>query len=669
MYIQDLVLESHHRGTVLLVRTFGRSLNVSTMQILTACEDENGGAEQVSIYHYNFARWPDKRLPSNCVLAIKDPYYRSVINGRGLSLSVFHPSDIVFLDEGHPLFPQKWKKVGKIPKDALQWKLSGNMAFQNKNYNKANHCYTKALSSPNLDESLECDVRRNRALVKLHLGQYDEAKDDALACLLDASDAKSKELDSKALFRAARTMYELSRYSEALELFQRVIQLSPSHTDAQREIKRTAIRLREEQEGVFNFAAMSRNITGTSDFHAEQASFLRRTNVHQTADRGNGLFATEPIACGEVILCEKAFMAADMPPGLTEQNFVVNPSSKQLLFGSHVVAWVACVEKIFNTPSLAHRLLSLHDNQSPRDTEATKEANAGVSIIDDVPIIDVFRVMNILEINAFTFVAIQDQKLPYANIAQKNGPDNSVGIWTRLSSANHSCLPNTQHSFLGDFMIVRANKDIPKGAELTVSYAPADGKYEYLKMETMHWGFKCDCNLCVAEEAWGGTRSPLIPGADSFELAELPIGLEKRTVPAMDLINQVKHYVDRIEATYPEKYFSELPRIGLAKRHSWLTKAHKDDVSRLMYGQAVVRDHGFKVVSLSPDLRFDRENIIMTTEIVDAFAYMHIAYKSLGEKGLSQAMKKLALECYIIMNGTATGFKEYFNSIKFLASQ
>lgn len=152
-------------------------------------------------------------------------------------------------------------------------------------------------------------MHRNKACVELFLGLYDAAKTDALASLLNQPDDKSKELDSKALYRAGRALYELADYQAAKTMFDRCLQVLPHDTDGLRELKHTICRITEEQDGHFDFLAMSKNITTTKDFRAKQASYVRRTEIKQTEDRGKGLFTTQSIACGDIVLCEKAFVA------------------------------------------------------------------------------------------------------------------------------------------------------------------------------------------------------------------------------------------------------------------------------------------------------------------------------------------------------------------------
>lgn len=677
MHIHDLLLDDPHHDKYLILRTFAHVLEFSNMQVAVAVEDEHGDVEQLSIWHYDYSRWPDDKVCAGIVLAVKNPYLRSVIANRGLSLCAFHPSDIVVLDQDHELFPAKWMTAQhSVTKDAAQWKVCGNAALKERNYQKANYSYGKGLSAPGLNDTLKSDLHRNKACVELLLGLYDAAKTDALASLLNQTDDKSKELDSKALYRAGRALYELTDYTAARTMFDRCLQLLPQDTDGLRELKRTICRITEEQDGHFDFLAMSKKITSTKDFRAKQASYTCRTEIRQTENRGKGLFTTQLIACGDIILCEKAFIAAD-PPWLKSQkqhNFIVSPSSKHVFLGSHAETWFAAVKKVFNNPSLAGCLLDLC-------ARSTHPQASLVSIVDDLPIIDVFYILDVLENNGLGFTARRDQTQAYPNIPrpQLGARYDCIGIWPVTSRANHSCLTNAEYSFLGDFMLVRANKDISKGEEITISYVPTTGKFEHQKTTLNNWKFRCECKLCCAETAWGGTRSPLLIGADSFEEAEPPVAvpdkrildLDKRTEPADRLVNMVKLYIDQIQDTYPTAFFSELPSIGLAKRHAWLMRAYtlggkflassfiKSQNTACMYAQAVIRDHGFApIIEASGEkVSYNREHIIMTTDLVDAFMFLGLFYEMEGSAKLAECMKQHALQSYVIMNGSDVGYE------------
>lgn len=587
------------------------------------------------------------------------------------------------LDQDHELFPAKWKTAQhNATQDAAQWKAHGNAALKNKNYQKANYSYGKGLSASGLSDTLKSDLHRNNACVELLLGLYDAAKTDALASLLNQPDDKSKALDIKALYRAGRALYELADYQAAKIMFDQCLQLLPHDTDGLRELKRTICRITEEQSGHFDFLAMSENITSTQDFRAKQASFVRRTEVRQTEDRGKGLFAMQSIACGDIVICEKAFVAAN-PPWLQPQklqNFIVSPSSKHVFWGGHAETWYAAVKKVFNNPSLASRLVDLCARSNYNSQLARHQASP-VPIVDGLPIIDVFNILDVLENNGLGFMARPDQTQAYPNIPRPRmgAHYDCLGVWPVASRANHSCLTNAEYSFLGDFMIVRANKNIPKDEEITISYVPTTGKFEHQKIALKNWNFRCECRLCRAETAWGGTRSPLLIGADSYEDAEPPVAvpdkrildLDKRIEPADRLVNVVKLYIDQIQDTYPTAFFSGLPNIGLAKRHTWLMRAYTlggkflassfltSQNTACMYAQAVIRDHGFVPIIDIPGekVSYNRKHIIMTTDLVDAFMFLGLFYEMEGNVKLAECMKEHAMQSYVIMNGSGVGYE------------
>ncbi|KAI4742137.1 SET domain-containing protein [Aureobasidium sp. EXF-12298] len=547
------------------------------------------------------------------VLAVKNPYLRSVIANGGMSLCIFHPSDIVLLDQDHELFPAKWKTAQhNVAQNAAQWKVYGNAALKEKNFQKANYSYSKGLSAPGLNDTLKTDLHRNKARVELLLGL-------------------SKELDCKAFYRAGRAMYELADYQAAKAMFDQCLQLLPQDADGLRELNRTVCRITEERDGHFEFSAMSENITSTKHFRAKQASYVRRTEIRQTEDHGKGLFATQSIACGDIVLCEKAFIAED-PPWLEpqkQQKFIVSPSSKHVFWGGHAETWFAAVRKVFNNPSLASRLLDLCTHSDYNDHLAHQQAKS-VSMVDDLPVVDVFHILDLLENNGLGFMARPDQTQAYPNIPrpQLDTHYDCLGIWPVASRANHSCLSNVEYSFLGDFMLVRANKDIPKGEEITISYILTTGKFEQQKMALRNWNFKCECKLCCAETTWDGTRSVLLSAADSYEEAEPPIAipskgisdLDRRTEPANQLINVVKLYVDQIQDTYPTALFSGLPHIGLAKRHAWLMRAYATGG-----GRHTIQDNDFwgRLLSSHGHVAYDGE--------VSENAYFRISDKRMHE--------------------------------------
>ncbi|TIA63867.1 hypothetical protein D6C77_01814 [Aureobasidium pullulans] len=659
MRMQDLLLDIHHRNDVLVVRVFGQPLESSSVQTCAAVEDEHGEVEQISIYHFGFARWADQTLHSGDVLAIKAPYLRSMVGG-GAILSAYHPSDVFVLERDHQLYPAKWRKSGShVNKSAAQWKTDGNEALKDKNFHKANYYYGRGLSASGLDDELKCDFLRNKSCVELYLGQFDAAKANALASLLNKPDEKSKQLDSKALFRAGRALYELSNYQEARDAFQKALLLSPSDKDTQSQLKRTVARIKEETEGVFNFASISKTVDSSKNIHVDQASYLSRTEVRQTEGRGRGLFTTQDIACGKIVLCEKAFTVGDTPKDINNQDCVVSPSSKGLLWGGRTEAWFNAVRSIFNSPSLAPRLLALCVTCKCPGKVHSRMTETTVPIVDGVPVVDVFRVMEIIEANSFGISGS-------ANNSNSTGSDLGMAcaVFTRTSFINHSCLGNAERSFMGDIIILRANKDIPAGAEITVPYKNVNGDYHLLKSSLNMWDFQCRCKLCLAEEQWGLSRAHILLSAKSWEKDNPPAsasgikwarGLEASKASHISSVEEV--FIDQLSDTYPEEIFAGLPKIGLMKRRLWLLKACLDSPAAGTMAYQIMEDHGLKmdfaVSATGETLVFDRSNAIFTHDLVECFQLM-----SRKITGGPNPFKKLALETYIIMNGSAVGYEK-----------
>lgn len=102
--------------------------------------------------------------------------------------------------------------------------------------------------------------------------------------------------------------------------------------------------------------------------------------------------------------------------------------------------------------------------------------------------------------NCFSFPASsRDQhKLSTHDLASLYEYRASLGLWIKASYMNHTCVPNTQRSFIGDIMVIRAGSDLKAGTELKHSYVDISKKYAERQIELQGYGFQCDCSLCSA---------------------------------------------------------------------------------------------------------------------------------------------------------------------------
>lgn len=134
-YINDLLLETNHRGSYILLRTIAPPTRMTA--VMSAVEDEKGGCEFVQLYNMNTKRDRRKILPEGQILIIKEPFYKSNATG-GTGIRVDHVSDVIFLSPGDSLIPMKWQpRVQSLDKTAMDWKEEGNALFRRKEYYEA----------------------------------------------------------------------------------------------------------------------------------------------------------------------------------------------------------------------------------------------------------------------------------------------------------------------------------------------------------------------------------------------------------------------------------------------------------------------------------------------------------------------------------------------------
>lgn len=132
--IKDLRLETHHRGSYLLVRASTPPTRMTA--IMAIVEDENEDAVQLQLYQQP----GEKVRPATSVIMkddaflVKEPYFKTTSDG-GYGLRVDHVCDITYLDAHHNLLPEKWKPtIIDISKTAEDWKQEGNEAMEKKQY-------------------------------------------------------------------------------------------------------------------------------------------------------------------------------------------------------------------------------------------------------------------------------------------------------------------------------------------------------------------------------------------------------------------------------------------------------------------------------------------------------------------------------------------------------
>lgn len=137
--IKDLTLETHHRGSYVLLRAVTNTDRMNA--IMTIVEDESTDVVLLQLYNYSKEASMDSRFREGTVLIVKEPYLKVTATG-GFGIRVDHVSDIMFLPDHDDFMPLSWsKRVTEIDLSANDWKVKGNEFFTQSHYHFAIEWY------------------------------------------------------------------------------------------------------------------------------------------------------------------------------------------------------------------------------------------------------------------------------------------------------------------------------------------------------------------------------------------------------------------------------------------------------------------------------------------------------------------------------------------------
>jgi hypothetical protein len=505
----------------------------------------------------------------------------------------------------------------------------------------SSYTYGLACSDPETDagmRDLMRDLYRSRSLADLQLGRYDATILDAHIPISNSKDDTAKSEAAKAWFCRGRANYQLGHYADALKAFQRMLKLSPSDLQGHQELGKTEKRLREQQEGIYDFVEMTDEVT-KNGFSADRASFLSKTEVRQTQDRGRGLFANKEIRTGDLILCEKAFMAAH-PNDRTPK--------------STLPVWLNSVQKVIDNPSTCKDLLSLYAGQ-PHTSPVT------APIIDDVPVVDTFTVSKILDLNGFSYTVGRESHTYGTSAMMTKESPKSTGLWTHIANANHACLPNAVRSFLGDVIILRAARDIRAGEEITISYQkPAPLLADRQKALSDSWDFRCNCLLCTSEAALRDKMHTLAEHVETSLAFMEDRSLDAILAADAELIAMAEVLAEDLEEVYADNLMRGLPCLGTVDVWQWLCQTycqHRNKAQLKRCAIKVLEAYGYRVTLQDSQVIMNVTQGFPTVGVVDALMYLAGVAEGEQKTKLGQEYKAWARTIYLIVNGNMAGFE------------
>ncbi|XXH04399.1 hypothetical protein Hte_010813 [Hypoxylon texense] len=493
LVISRMTLENHHRGYQVLIHVLTPPDRINAITAIV--EDEEGTAVLLQLYSQPDETIVKKEnvLKAGDVCIIKEPFFKVTTAGT-YSLRVDHVSDIIWLQDTDYRIPLDWRKrILSLDESSKEIRLQGNAAVGKQNWGEAESLYTNAIRTAETSEEKQL-AHLNRSLVNLHLGRLEKALDDARRG--GGSDNPPSE---KALFREARALYSLGKFSPCLEKFSALVRSYPNNSDARAEIQRVKQRILEEETGSYQFDSMYKQAKATPPL-IDCATYAVPVAVRDSAGRGKGLFTTKPVKAGELLLCEKAFgysyAGDDSPIGRSNMIILMNLNSKSMCMGGQANLITQVVQKIYHNHAGSGVFTDLHHGDYNAVT---------TSKVDRNPVVDTFLVTKIIGLNCFGAprTSYNSIKALWDGLRSEREKEREAyttcGVWPLASRINHSCVPNCRRSFLGDMLIVRACEDMEAGTELRFpyQYPDPDETYEQVQKKFGNWGFACDCALCL----------------------------------------------------------------------------------------------------------------------------------------------------------------------------
>lgn len=369
--------------------------------------------------------------------------------------------------------PLKYRRNELTPSDDdLDWKRIGNEHFVSKRYAEAMSAYTNALEKEQLPAKDRVDLLANRSAAYLALAKYKLALIDAESALaIDGSHIKC-------IYRKTMALFGLALYADALEFLNTIVlPQTPGHRKIINNLlTKGRAYIDQSQNGVYPW----QEIYKESKENLDLAEFKGPVVVKPTPSKGRGLFATETINAGQLILASKAFAyVADDDPYEMVMNVNIETNRMTTKTQTRLVSSILHILK--ENPEKCPEVYDLYAGPELGHVVYEKDVQAD-------HLYDMKRIDAICSYNAF---GREKHKF-------RRGASDYSGLWITTSYINHSCVDaNSFFHQSGNFIFLRAFHDIRADAEILISYGPPDKLICQQKLDS--YGFVCDCRLCARD--------------------------------------------------------------------------------------------------------------------------------------------------------------------------
>ena len=190
------------------------------------------------------------------------------------------------------------------------------------------------------------------------------------------------ELSEKGLFRKAQALYQLRRFKESCEIHATLAEKYPDNTQAAHEYSRASARLMEQDSGKYEFRKMVLEAKKRRPPTLDRATYIGPVTVKQTQSHGRGLFTTEAVKAGDLLLCEKAFAHAFHDKDTSQDlRLLLNVDMNEATIGTQAELIELITQKLHKNPSLIPDFVDLHHGTYK---------SVDVLEVDGIPIVDTY---------------------------------------------------------------------------------------------------------------------------------------------------------------------------------------------------------------------------------------------------------------------------------------
>ncbi|EWC45469.1 hypothetical protein DRE_00868 [Drechslerella stenobrocha 248] len=481
IHAKDLIVGKHHKGCYLKVRLVEMTMRID-LSIQSAFEDEQGSYGLVRFYYREEDTPPDEHLPYGYIVIIRDPFLWGSGQCDAFFVRVDHPHDVQYLypwdDTSEKLIPSIWKTSYTLNMPQLEDLLKlADIYYHGGEYHAAIQRYNCAESKaskldpkePGLAKVL-AEIYYGRAGVYVKLRQHLLARPDVDRIL------KSTPNCEVGLHLQSLRYYYTGKYELCQEAVNKALPMKePSLFMSQDLFRRAKERHEEVKHGIYNWKGMRHKASGVY-LDLDHADYTHPVKLKKTP-KGRRVFTTRDIKRGDLLMAVKAI--AIVP--LEDNNCCLEVSCRDGTFdaefgvGAHLTQEVIeCLNK--HPPDFYEKTICLMEDGgyttcAYRLPDGTKVPDA--FHIEEIRRRNCINISNLPLYNPHNSSYLQLGNMPLTRITTYHS-----GLWFLPSFLRHSCIPNAHRTVIGDMMIIRAGRDIPRDTKITIG-TTTQSSWEY----------------------------------------------------------------------------------------------------------------------------------------------------------------------------------------------